>query len=120
MLKGTLFEAQMESCHIMDKTTVPDGRGGVETKYVEGAPIGVAFSFDDSQSAIIADKETVTDLYTLVTSKNVILRAGDIIKRDKNSDTFKIETNGDDMTPPAISALDMRQVKAKKWKLPNG
>lgn len=115
-----LYESVMEGCHIMDKTTIPDGRGGVETVYVEGAPIDVAFPFNDSQSVVIANQEQVTDLYTLVTRKSVVLQAGDIIKRDKNGSTFKIESDGDDSTPPEISALNMRQVKAKKWSLPNG
>lgn len=116
-MSGTLFEQQMESCHIVDKTTVPDGRGGVETVYIEGAPIDVAFSFNDSVSVVIADQEKVTDMYTLITKKSVVLLAGDIIKRDKDDSTFKIETNSTDSTPPEISALDMRQVKAKKFKL---
>ena len=109
----------MESCHIVDKTTVKDDRGGVSTVYVEGALIDVAFSFDDSNTVVIGNQETVTDLYTLVTYKKVILQAGDIIERDKNGSTFKIEDNGDDSTPPAISALNMRQVKARKWNLPS-
>lgn len=116
-MSGTLFEQQMESCHIVDKTTVPDGRGGVETVYIEGAPIDVAFSFNDSVSVVIADQEKVTDMYTLITKRKVVLLAGDIIKRDKDASTFKIETNSTDSTPPEISALDMRQVKAKKFKL---
>lgn len=112
-----IFETQMESCHIVDKTTVRDERGGVDTVYIEGAQIDVAFSFDDSKTVVIGDQETVTDLYTLVTHRKVVMQAGDIIVRDKNEDTFKIEDNGDDNTPPQISALDMRQVKARKWKL---
>lgn len=116
-MAGTLFEEQMENCHIVDKTTAPDGRGGVETVYIEGAPIDVAFSFNDSVSVVIADQEKVTDMYTLITKKSVVLLAGDIIKRDKDGSTFKIETNSTDSTPPEISALNMRQVKAKKFKL---
>lgn len=116
-MSGTLFEQQMEKCHIVDKTTRPDGRGGVQTVYVEGASIDVAFSFDDSVSVVIADQEKVTDMYTLVTKKSVVLLAGDIIERDANGNTFKIETNSIDSTPPAISALNMRQVKAKYFKL---
>lgn len=116
-MSGTLFEQQMESCHIVDKTTARDGRGGVETVYVEGAPIDVAFSFNDSVSVVIADQEKVTDMYTLITKRKVVLLAGDIIKRDKDDSTFKIETNSTDSTPPEISSLNMRQVKAKIIKL---
>lgn len=114
---GTLFEAQMESCHIVDKTTTPDGRGGVQTVYVEGAPIDVAFPFEGSNTVVIANQEQVTDLYTLITKKTVVLLAGDLIERDVDGSTFKIETNGTDSTPPAISSLNMRQVKARKFKL---
>lgn len=114
-----LYQSVMETCHIVDKTTVRDERGGVETVYVEGASIDVAFSFDDSNTVVIGNQETVTDLYTLVTYRKVVLQAGDIIERAKNGDTFKIEDNGEDNTPPPLSALDMRQVKARKWKLPS-
>lgn len=116
-MSGTLFEQQMENCHIIDKTTVPDGRGGVKTVFVEGAPIDVAFPFEGSNTVVIANQEQVSDLYTLVTKKNVVLLAGDIIERDVDGSTFKIETNGTDSTPPAISSLNMRQVKARSFKL---
>lgn len=119
-MNGTLYESIFEDCHIMDKTTRPDGRGGVDTVYVPGAKISVAFSFDDSNPIVIANQETVTDLYTLVTYKRVVLMTGDIIRRDKDGTTFKIESDSNDNATPSSSALDMRQVKAKKWSLPHG
>ena len=43
---GSLLDQAMEDCHIMDKTTQPDGYGGVVTTYVAGAEIKAAFAFE--------------------------------------------------------------------------
>ena len=34
-----LYEVEMEPCFIIDKTTTPDGYGGVVTTYSKGADI---------------------------------------------------------------------------------
>lgn len=113
-----LYDAVAEDCHIMDKTTVPDGRGGVETVYVEGAKVSISFSFDDSTAARIASQEGVINRHTLVMHKNLVLNAGDVIRRDKTKKTYLITTDGEDNATPAVAALDMRQVEAKEWTLP--
>ena len=51
----SLVNDAMEKTYIMDKTTTPDGYGGVITKYVEGAEILVAYSFNTSTDAFISD-----------------------------------------------------------------
>lgn len=116
----SLLDEAMEASYIMDKRTAPDGRGGVETVYVQGAPIDVAYSFDTSTQARIAAQEGVTNRYTLVTKKSVVLQFHDIVKRVKDGKTFRVTSDGDDNATPASASLDMRQVEAEEWSLPNG
>ena len=104
----------------MDKTTASDGRGGTVTTYVQGAFISVAFSFDSSTQARIAEQEGVTNRFTLVTKKSINLQYHDIIKRVRDGKIFRVTSDGDDNYTPSSASLDMRQVEAEEWSLPNG
>ena len=114
----SLVNAAMTPSHIMDKQTIPDGRGGVITVYVEGAPIDVAYSFDDSTEARISTHEAVNKSYTLSTKKTIVLQYHDIVKRDKDGKIFRVTSDGDDNETPATAALNLRQVEAEEWSLP--
>lgn len=115
---GSLLDQAMEDCHIMDKTTQPDGYGGVVTTYVEGAEISAAFAFDMSTQGRVANVQGATDTCTVTTRKSVVLQAGDVIRRDKDGMTFLITTNGNDYKTPESADLNSRAVKAKVWKEP--
>ena len=114
----SLVNAAMTPSHIMDKQTIPDGRGGVITVYVEGAPIDVAYSFDDSTESRIASQEGVDNRYTLSTKKSIVLQYHDVVKRDKDGKIFRVTSDGDDNETPATAALNLRQVEAEEWSLP--
>ena len=114
----SLYSQAMEASFIMDKTTRPDGYGGVITVYTEGSPIDVAYSFDASTQARIAQQEGVTNRFTLTTNKNVVLRNGDVVKRVRDGKAFMVTSDGDDNATPASSAIPIRQVEAKQWEIP--
>lgn len=115
----SLVDNAMETAIIMDKQTTPDGYGGVKTSYVEGAEISIAFSFDASTYARIAQQEGVTNRYTLTTRKNINLQYHDVIKRIRDDKIFRVTSDGDDNLTPSTSSLNMRQVEAEEWTLPN-
>ena len=116
----SLVSEAMEASNIMDKTTIPDGRGGVITKYVEGAEIDVAYSFDTSTQARIGESEGAINRFTLTTKKSVVLQFHDVVKRKKDGKVFRVTSNGDENYTPASASLNMRQVEAEKWEIPNG
>lgn len=116
----SLFESAFEPSCIMDKKSIPDGRGGASTTYVEGAMIDVAYSFDTSTQARIAEQAGTTNRFTLTTRRSVVLQFHDVIKRLKDGQIFRVTSDGNDNEPPETSSLDMRQVEAEKWSLPNG
>ena len=113
----SLLDDAMETCVIMDKSTESDGYGGYRTVYSEGAEFQAAIVFDTSIQARVAEKQGVTSLYTVTTSKALVLQYHDIFKRMRDNKVFRITSDGDYKFTPASSTLDMRQVTAEEFVL---
>ena len=109
----SLIDEYMVDCHIMDKTTEPDGLGGVKTKWVQGAPIQAAITFNTSMEARVAEKQGVTSLYQITTKKSIALRYHDVITRDSDNKIFRVTSDGDDNKTPQSAGLNMRVVNAE-------
>ena len=115
----SLLSDAMEECVLLDKTTVSDGYGGYESRYVEGAEFSAAIVFDTSIEARRAEKEGVSSLYTVTTSRGLILEYHQVFKRQRDGKIFRVTSDGDDKFTPRSATLDMRQVTAEEWSLPN-
>lgn len=116
----SLLEEAMDKCTIIDKITQPDGYGGVITTWVDGAEFNAAITFDTSLEARIGEHQGVTNLYTITTKKNVNLQYHDVFRRSSDDKTFRVTSDGDDKKTPTSANLNMRQVSAEEWELPNG
>ena len=115
----SLLSEAMETCHMMDKTTAPDGYGGFTNVWTQGAGFQAAITFDQSIEARVADAQGVTSLYTVTTTRSVILQYHDVFVRERDGKTFRVTSDGDDRFTPASASLDMRQVQAEEWILKN-
>ena len=111
----SLIAEAMEKSYIVDKTTSPDGYGGIKTTYKLGAEIDVAYSFNSSNASRIASVQSTDNRYSLYTKKSVILRFPDIVKRVSDGKYFQVTSDGDDNRTPASASLDLRVVEAKEW-----
>lgn len=116
----SLRDEAFESYIIMNKQTVSDGYGGYITTWVEGAKIKVAMQFNSSIEAKVADAQGVSSVYTLTTRKNVNLQYHDVLRRVRDGKIFRVTSDGDDLFTPESASLDMRNVDAEEWELPNG
>lgn len=114
----SLLSNAMEDCVILDKLTESDGYGGFIEVYVEGAPFQAAIVFDTSIEARRADKEGVTSLYTITTSRNINLAYRTVFKRLSDDKIFRVTSDGDDKVTPRTAGLNMRQVTAEQFELP--
>ena len=113
-----LWEAELEAAVVIDKTTIPDGRGGVTPAYVPGAEFDAAFSYSSSEQMRIADAAKAVPRYVITTRQNINLQYHDIVKRISDGKIFRVTSDGDDNKSPSVSALYMRQVEAEEWQLP--
>lgn len=106
-------------CVLLDKRTVSDGLGGYTVTYTEGAEFDAAITLDTSMQARTAEKQGVTALYTVTTSKAMNLQYHDIFKRKSDNKIFRVTSDGDDKHTPPSATLDMRQVSAEEYTLPS-
>ena len=111
----SLLSDAMEECIMLDKTTQPDGYGGTITRYVDGASFDAAFTFDTSIQARRASQEGVKSLYTITTSRQMVLEYHDVLRRVRDGKIFRVTSDGDDKYTPKAATLDMRQVTAEEW-----
>lgn len=116
----SLLSEAMENCIMLNKQTLPDGYGGYITTWADGAPFDAAIVFDTSIQARIADKQGVKSLYTVTTEKAINLEYHDVFRRIKDNKIFRVTSDGDDNYTPMSASLDMKQVTAEEWSLPNG
>lgn len=113
----SLLDEWMETCIMYDRTTVPDGYGGYTIVWKEGVEFKGAITLDTSVEAKRAEKEGVTGLYTVTTSKALNLQYHDVFKRASDGKIFRVTSDGDDKHTPNSASLDMRQVSAEEWEL---
>lgn len=115
----SLLDEAMTSCVILDKRTEADGYGGYRTVWSDGAEFNAAIVLDTSMEARIGEKQGVTALYTITTTKALNLQYHDVFRRLKDGKIFRVTSDGDDKYTPASATLNMRQVSAEEWSLPN-
>lgn len=113
----TLVDSMMESCTMLDAATVADGQGGFSKTWVEGAKFQAAFTKASSIEAKIAEKQGVTELYTITVRKGTALEYHDIIRRDSDGTTYRVTSNIKDSESPKVSTLNMGTVSAERWEL---
>ena len=116
----SLLDEAMESCTMLDRRTAPDGYGGIITTWTDGAVFNAAIVFDSSIEARTAAVQGVKALYTVTTNKSVNLQYRDVFRRGSDSKIFRVTSDGDDKKTPNSAALNMRQVTAEEWSLPDG
>lgn len=116
----SLLTEQMEACVMLNKQTEADGYGGYVTTWTDGAKFQAAIVFDTSIEARAAEKQGVSSLYTVTTTKALTLEYHDVFRRTRDGKIFRVTSDGDDRYTPASATLNMRQVTAEEWRLPNG
>ena len=116
----SLLDEAMTDCVMLNKQTSDDGYGGYITTWSEGANFKCAIVFDTSIEARTAEAQGVSSLYTVTTRKEMVLEYHDVFKRITDGKVFRVTSDGDDKFTPLSATLNMRQVTAEEWELPNG
>ena len=115
----SLLSDALENCIMLDKKTVADGYGGYISTWVDGAEFDAAIVLDTSIEAKRAEKEGVTGIYTVTTSKALNLQYHDVFRRSSDGKIFRVTSDGDDKKTPSSAGLNMRQVSAEEYTLPS-
>lgn len=116
----SLLDEEMEKCTLIDKRRVPDGYGGTIVEWTDSVEFDAAIVLDTSTEARIAEKQGVTNLYTITTRKAMNLQYHDVFRRSSDGKIFRVTSDGDDKKTPKSANLNMRQVSAEEWELTDG
>jgi hypothetical protein len=113
----SLLSEAMTDCTILDKKTAADGYGGYTVEWTDGASFKAAITYSSGTVAKIAEKQGVTNLYTVTTNRAMNLQYYDVFRRESDGKIFRVTTDGDENNTPLSASLDMRQVSAEEWNL---
>lgn len=113
----SLLKNMMERFCFVEHTKEPDGEGGFVKTWNDGAEFDAAMVLDTTMQARVAEKQGVTSVFTITTSRNTLLEYNDVIRRLSDRQTFRITSNGKDKISPASGTIDISQATAEKWEL---
>lgn len=102
---------------MMDKKSASDGAGGFTTSLVDGAKFRAAIVKNNSMDAKIAEKQGVTELYTITVNKGTPLQYHDVFRRDSDGATFRVTSNIKDSESPSVATFSIGHVSAERWDL---
>lgn len=124
----SLLTQAMKTCILLNKQRVSDGYGGFTSTWTDGPEFQAAIVFNTSLEARKAQKAGVTSLYTVTTAKSITLEYHDVFRIPAHTDDdgnaveekiLRVTSDGDDSKTPASASLNMRQVTAEEWSLPD-
>ena len=113
----SLIDVMMEECVMLDKRTVSDGLGGFNYEWVDGAEFRAAVIKNNSMEARVAEKQGVTELYTVTVDKGLVLQYHDVFRRMSDGLTFRVTSNIRDSETPSVATFQIGQVTAERWEL---
>ena len=114
----SLITEAMTDCTMLDKTTQPDGQGGIERVWTDGASFQAAIVKDSSMQARMAEKQGVTEVYTVTENKGMDLDYHDVFRRESDGQIFRVTSLQRDSETPQRATFQIGQVTAETWVLP--
>lgn len=112
-----LFESMMETCVFMEKRRVPDGLGGIVLEWEEGAEFPAAIGKDSTTAGRVAEKEGVSEIYTVTVYKGMPLSPFDVFKRKRDGKVFRVTSDIIDNETPQPASFHIGQVSAEAYTL---
>jgi len=114
----SLLEDFARPCVLLEQTCVPDGAGGRETTWSEGAEFKNHLALNTSMEARRAEKEGVESVYSALVENDFPIRYGDYFKDKLTDITYRVTSNPDEKKTPMSSALDLKFFTAERKEVP--
>lgn len=113
-----LINQMMEKCNILNRARVDDDYGGYKETWTVGASFDAAIIKNSSTEAIVAEKQGVSEIFTVVTNKQFELSYNDVFRRASDNQVFRVTSNDRDSEAPDASTVQISKVTAEKWVIP--
>ena len=109
----------MEKCIFLNHIRTDDAYGSSVETWTEGSEFDAAIIKNSSTEAVIAEKQGVSETFTVVTKSSFLLEYHDAFKRKADNQIFRVTSNAQDSDAPDASTVKIAKVSAEKWVLPN-
>ncbi len=107
----SLLDDFARECVLMEKTRVPDGAGGYEVTWAEGAAFLNYQALDTSMEARRAEKEGVTSVYSALVNKDVPIEYNDYFRDKVTGNTYRVTSNPEEREAPRSASAAIRALK---------
>ena len=114
----SLIDFFKSPCVMLTQQRTLDGEGGYTTQWTEGQQFDAAIIMDTSETTRRAEKDSLTNQYTVTVDKGVALNFHDVFRRTTDNRTFRVTSNAPDKQTPTCVTFQFAQVKAEEWRLP--
>jgi len=115
----SLLNSMMEKCKFLNHVRTDDAYGSYTEAWTEGASFDAAIIKNSTTEALIAEKQGVEELFTVVVKKGTSLVYHDAFKRLSDNQVFRVTSNVTDSEAPGASSVKIAKVTAEKWVLPS-
>lgn len=115
----SLIDESMENCVLLDHVSVRDPVGTFRRRWVDGLEFSAAINKDSTIEARMAEKQGVTEVYTVTVHKGINLEYHDVFRRLSDGLTYRVTSNVKDNETPARASFQIGQVSAERWDLPD-
>ena len=113
-----LMFQMMEDCRILNHVRTDDPFGGYTDEWSDGMRFKAAISKDSSPEQLVAEKEGITESFTVVVPKDVFLDYHDVFRRISDGSIFRVTSKTTDSTAHPASTVKIAKVTAERWVLP--
>lgn len=114
-----LLYDMMEDCKIMNRIRTDDAYGSYTEAWTEGATFKAAISKNRTTEQQIAEKQGITEAFTVVVNKGMELDYHDVFKRLSDGEIFRVTSKTTDSESHPASTVKIAVVTAERWVLPN-
>lgn len=110
----SLITSMMEQCTFINRTRTDDQYGGYTEAYTDGATFRAAVIKNSTTEAIVAEKQGVTEIFTVITDKGFALDYNDLFRRVSDGQVFRVTSKIKDSEAPDASTVKIGKVTAEK------
>lgn len=113
----SLITGMMDECCIMNKIRQDDPYGSETVSWTDGTSFQAAIIKNTTTQAVIAEKQGIKEIFTIVVQKGFSLSFHDVFKRVSDGEIFRVTSNVKDSEAPKASSVKIAKVIAEKWVL---
>lgn len=111
----SLIEVFRTPCVMRVKGSVPDGEGGHNVAWADGAVFQPSIVKDKDVDSVIAEREQVASTYTVTVDKSVDLPYHSVFKRISDGKVFRVVSDQEDTQTPECATFQFKQVTVVGW-----